>query len=86
MASALIDNATLTAVQRIIGQAPSRSKDSVDVDLAAFENYIQARLFYDDLVVIDDYLPRHREGRRATFPCLSYIDPNEFGLSGLPKF
>lgn len=64
MASALLDNATLTAVQRITGQAPSRSRDSVDVDLVAFENYVQARLFYDDLVVIDDCLPQHREASR----------------------
>lgn len=83
MASALLDNATLTAVQRITGQAPSRSRDSVDVDLVAFENYVQARLFYDDLVVIDDYLPQHREARRAAFPHLSYIDPDEFKLREL---
>lgn len=80
MASALLDNATLTAVQRITGQAPSRSRDAVDVDLVAFENYVQARLFYDDLVVIDDYLPQHREARRAAFPHLSYVNPDEFKL------
>lgn len=80
MTSALLDNATLTAVQRITGQVPSRSRDSVDVDLVAFENYVQARLFYDDLVIIDDYLPQHREPRRAAFPHLSYIDPDEFKI------
>jgi hypothetical protein len=83
MASALLDNATITAVQRIIGQAPSRSRDAIDVDLVAFENYIQARLFYDDLVVIDDYLPQHRAARRAAFPHLSYVDPDEFKLKEL---
>lgn len=83
MASALLDNATLTAVQRITGQVPSRSRDSVDVDLVAFENYIQARLFYDDLIVIDDYLPQHRATRRAAFPDLSYVEPDEFKLREL---
>lgn len=80
MASALLDNATLTAVQRIAGQAPSRSRDAVDVDLVAYENYVQARLFYDDLVVIDDYLPQHRDARRSAFPHLSFVDPDDFKL------
>lgn len=83
MASALLDNSTLTAVQRITGRVPSRSRDSVDVDLVAFENYVQARLFYDDLIVIDDYLPQHRKARRAEFPHLSYIGPDEYKLREL---
>ncbi len=83
MATALLDNATITAVQRITGQAPSRSRDAVDVDLVAFENYIQARLFYDDIVVIDDYLAKHREARQKAFPHLSYIDPDEYKLREL---
>jgi hypothetical protein len=83
MTTALLDNATLTAVQRIAGQAPSRSLDSVDVDLVAFENYIQARLFYDDIAVIDDYLPHHREARRAAFPHLAYVVPEDFKLNEL---
>ncbi len=85
MASALLDNATLTAVQRITGQAPSRSRDAVDVDLVAFENYVQARLFYDDLVVIDDYLPQHRASRHAAFPHLAYVNPDEFKLQEIAK-
>jgi hypothetical protein len=83
MASALLDNATLTAVQRITGEATSRSRDSVDVDLVAFENYVQARLFYDDLLVIDDYLTQHRDARRAAFPHLSYVNPDDFKLTEL---
>lgn len=80
MTTALLDNATLTGVQRILGQAPSRSKDSFDVDLLAFENFVQARLFYDDVSVIDDYIPAHREARRAAFPQISHIDLADFGL------
>jgi len=80
MTTALIDNATLTGVQRIIGEAPSRSTDSIDVDLVAFENFVQARLFYDDLAVIDDYIPGLREGRRKAFPQVTHIDPSALGL------
>lgn len=80
MSYALIDNATLTAVQRITGQVASRSHDSVDVDLVAYENYIQARLFYDDVVALDDYIPRFRSERQAAFPKVSFIDPNNLKL------
>jgi hypothetical protein len=75
MSAALLDNATLTGVQRILGQATSRSRDSVDVDLVAYENFVQARLFYDDVAVIDDYLPAHRASRRAALPQVTFIDP-----------
>jgi hypothetical protein len=85
MTSALVDNATLTAVQRIAGQAPTRSRDSVDVDLVAFENYIQARLFYDDLIVVDDYIPKHRAARRRAFPNASFVGVEEYGLEKLAE-
>lgn len=55
MAYALIDNSTLTSVQRILGKIPIRSKEIVDSDISAFENLIQAILFYDNLIAIDDY-------------------------------
>ena len=45
MSYALIDNATLTAVQRILGMAQSRSRDSVDGDIAALENLVEANPF-----------------------------------------
>lgn len=85
MTTALLDNATITAVQRIIGSAPSRSRGAVDVDLGAYENFIQARLFYDDAAIIDDYLPQHREARRAEFPYLSYIDPESLHLKEIAE-
>jgi hypothetical protein len=80
MSIALLDNATITAVQRITGAAPSRSRDSIDVDLLAFENYVQSRLFYDNVVVVNDYIVAHREERRAAFPSINFIDPNELEL------
>lgn len=80
MTTALIDNATLTGVQRVVGQVPSRSRDSFDVDLLAYENFVQARLFYDDVVVIDDYIAMHRDARRKAFPQVSHLDLTQLGL------
>lgn len=85
MSTALLDNATLTAVQRIIGDAPSRSHDSVDVDLLAYENYVQARLFYDEVVVVDDYIPSLRESRAKTFPSVRFIDSKNFRIQEIVR-
>ena len=75
MSYALIDNATLTAVQRILGMAQSRSRDSVDGDIAALENLVEAILFYDELVCIDDYKEEYREQRKQVFNFMTFMDP-----------
>ena len=51
---ALVDNATLTAVQRVLGDVEIKNPDTIDGDLAAFENLIQALLFFDDVVCFVD--------------------------------
>jgi hypothetical protein len=80
MSYALIDNATLSAVQRVTGAVQSRSKDSLDGDLAALENVVEAILFYDDLVCLDDYKPEYSRERRARFPFIHFLPPSEFNL------
>ena len=80
MAYALIDNATLTAVQRLTGRVKTKSTDSVDTDIVALENLVQAILFYDDLVAIDDYIPAHRKERIAAFPFIRFLDANNYNL------
>jgi hypothetical protein len=77
---ALIDNSTLTAVQRLTGQALTKSKDSVDTDIVALENYIQAILFYDRLIAVDDYIPAHRDTRLAAFPDITFLNKVEYNL------
>lgn len=80
MTYALIDNSTLTAVQRLTGQALTKSKESVDTDIVAFENYIQAILFYDRLVAVDDYIPAHRDARISSFPDITFLSKSDFNL------
>lgn len=80
MAYALIDNATLTAVQRLTGEVATKSTDSVDTDIVALENVVQAILFYDDLIAIDDYIPAHREARVASFPFINFLDQGSYNL------
>lgn len=77
---ALIDNATLTAVQRVSGQVLVKNTDTVNGDLVALENLVQAILFYDQLVCIDNYKEEHREARKSLFDFIRFIPPNELGL------
>lgn len=80
MTYALIDNSTLTAVQRISGQALTKSNDSVDTDIVALENYVQAILFYDRVVAIDDYIPQYRDARIAEFPNIDFLNKSDLNL------
>ncbi|HFR2624632.1 TPA: hypothetical protein ACHU4E_000668, partial [Shigella sonnei] len=80
MTYALIDNSTLTAVQRIEGKVKTRSKDSVDTDIIAFENYIQSILFYDHVIAVDDYIPEYRGSRISSFREILFLDKAQYGL------
>jgi hypothetical protein len=80
MTVALVDNATLTSVQRVIGKAQYKNRNSIDVDSVAFENFIQARLFYDEVVTIDDYIPKHRDDRGKTFPQVQFVSSAELEI------
>ncbi|ALP51920.1 hypothetical protein Tel_01525 [Candidatus Tenderia electrophaga] len=81
MTYALIDNATLTAVQRLTGEALSKTDDSVDVDIVALENFVQATLFYDRLVAVDDYIEAYRDTRKTAFPEITFLDKDGYGFT-----
>lgn len=81
MTYALIDNASLTAVERVIGNIVAKNPDTINGDLAAFENLVQAILFYDDLVSIDNYKQEFRDARVKQFAFINFLAPDSFGLS-----
>ncbi|MFN7610064.1 MAG: hypothetical protein ACK5QX_03880, partial [bacterium] len=85
MTYALIDNATLTAVQRIMGDAPTRSKDNIDIDIIALENFVQAILFYDQIIVIDDYKEAYRKERQNKFSFVKFLDKTSLTLPEIEK-
>ena len=78
MRYALIDNSTLTGIQRLLGEIPVKNKFIVDNDIIAFENYIQAILFYDEIICIDDYKSQYRENRKQYFPKIRFISKDLF--------
>jgi len=81
MAYALLDNASLTAVERATGSIICNNADTVDGDLVAIENLIQAILFYDELICIDNYKENHKEAREKKFDYIKFISPQELGLN-----
>ena len=80
MSYALIDNSSLTAVQRLLGRVEVRGDHSVEGDIAAFQQLIHAILFYHEVVSIDDYKPEHRLSRANDFSFVRFVNPRELGL------
>jgi hypothetical protein len=85
MTYALIDNATLTAVQRVMGDIIILNTDTINGDLVAFENFIQAILFYDDLICIDNYKEEYREDRIKQFDFIRFISESDFDFSKIDE-
>lgn len=73
MTNAVIDNSTLTAVERVIGHIPLDRNYDLSGDLSAFEAYLSALLFYDRPVRIDDYKPEFSDIRHKHFPEIDAI-------------
>jgi hypothetical protein len=71
---AIVDNATITAVQRVLGDIEVFNDMSVDGDLTAFENLIFAILFYDRIFSIKDYKEQFQTARAIRFPFIIPIE------------
>lgn len=83
MRYALIDNSSLTGIQRLLGEIPVKNRAIVDNDIIAFENYIQSILFYDEIICIDDYKENYRQNRRNFFPNIKFISKDLFDYDTL---
>jgi hypothetical protein len=82
---ALIDNSTLSSVQRVLGEIEVRNRNTIDGDLAAFESFLSAILFFNDFIAIDDYKPEHSDQRKKYFPFIKFIDLNDFDISSIKE-
>lgn len=74
MRYAIIDNATLTAVQRLLGDIAIYNKHAIDGDILAFETLIQSILFFDEIYYINDYKAEYSEKRNRYFNYLGQLD------------
>lgn len=78
MLSTLVDNSTLTAVQRLIGGIGVSLSFPIEGDLSAYDNYLQSLLIYDEVASIDDYKEEFRADRRRAFSEIRFLDPSNF--------
>lgn len=85
MSYALIDNASLTAVQRFLGKITIANTDTINGDLVALENFLQAILFYDELICIDNYKSEFREERKKDFDFIRFLSEKDYNLSEIDK-
>jgi hypothetical protein len=81
----LIDNSTITAVDRILGNIPLNNYYQVDGDIAAFESFIQGILFSDKLISLADYKPNLTPGRVERYPFIDLIPPQSFEYDHLAE-
>ena len=63
----------------------TKSKDSVDTDIVALENLVQAILFYDRIVAVDDYIPKYRDERIAAFPFITFLNAHEYNIDTIEE-
>ena len=77
MRYAIIDNSTLTAVQRVLGNIKIKNKHLIDGDILALESYIEAILFYDRIFYLDDYKEQYKHSRKQFFNGLYPLAPSD---------
>ena len=71
MTKVIIDNSTLTAVQRLLGDITIKNKSVIDGDILALENLLQCILLYDEIKFVDDYKENHKISRDKRFGFIS---------------
>lgn len=79
MSAALIDNSTVSSVQRALGKAKTRDPTLLDVEQAALDRFIEAVLFSDRVVVPDNYKEPFTPARKQLLSSfgveLNSVDP-----------
>jgi hypothetical protein len=81
--ASLVDNTTLTAVQRLLGQIRVGNLYNIDGDITAFEGFIKNTLFFDRIYTVDDYKPQFTSARRSFFNFVNFIDLKDQYYSAL---
>lgn len=69
----LIDNSTLSGVERITGESQTLNLSNTDNDILCFEKLTSAILFSDTLFGVDDYKEKYRHQRLRKFSYIEFI-------------
>lgn len=76
----LVENATLSGVERLIGESQTLNLNNIDNDILCFEKLITAILFSDHVISVDDYKEKYRAERLKRFDFVDFftIDPGTY--------
>lgn len=69
----LVDNATLSGVERLIGESQTLNLNNIDNDILCFEKLVTAILFSDSLISVDDYKEKYRSARLRRFDFIEFL-------------
>jgi len=69
----LIDNATLSGVERIAGISQTLNLNYIDNDILCLEKLVTAILFSDELIAVDDYKAEFRSSRLKDFEFIGFF-------------
>lgn len=68
----LVDNATLSGVERLMGESQIINLNNIDNDILCLEKLITAVLFSDSLIGVDDYKDQYRSARLKKFDYIKF--------------
>lgn len=81
----LVDNATLSGVERLTGQSQTLNLNNTDNDILCFEKLITAILFSDAVISIDDYKEKYRSERLKQFDFIDFLKIDSDTYTSLSK-
>lgn len=79
----LVDNATLSGVDRLTGESQTLNLNNVDNDILCLEKLLTAILFSDDIIGVDDYKESFRSQRLKTFDFIKFLKIDDKTYSAL---
>ncbi len=73
----LVDNATLSGVERLLGESKTLNLNNTENDILCLEKLITAILFSDQVISLDDYKEAYRSKRLKRFGFVDFlsVDP-----------
>lgn len=79
MSSVLLDNATISSVQRALGKAPTKEPAILDVEQVALERFSEAVLLSDEVIIPDTYKKEFTPARKKMLsdPVFSFVTVQE---------
>jgi hypothetical protein len=72
--SILVDNATLSGVERLTGESQTLNLNNIDNDILCLEKLITAILFSDLIIGVDDYKEKFRSQRLKRFGFIDFLN------------